>query len=165
MSSYHLPYLLIRIALGGIFIYAGSIKLVAPVSFAAQIEAYGMLPEFLLLPTAVLLPFIEVLAGIGLVFDIRGSLAAITSLLCLFIAILATALWLGLDVDCGCFGPDDPEATAFSGLKTALDRDLVMLAGAIFLYVCRHRGSLRPREAVAVVHQLFGERRKNDARG
>jgi hypothetical protein len=77
---------------------------------------------------------LEVIAGIGLLFDIRGSLALITGLLVLFMVVLGYGIWMGLDVDCGCFGPEDPEAEAFHGLRLSLFRDLVMMAG-VFLYM------------------------------
>ncbi len=51
---------------------------------------------------------------------------------------------MGLDVDCGCFGAEDPEAEAFHGLRTALYRDLVMMAGIVFLYVWRRIRSIEP---------------------
>jgi uncharacterized membrane protein YphA (DoxX/SURF4 family) len=120
-----------RWVLGAVFIYAGSIKLLEPKTFAVLIDAYGIVPEGLLMPVSILLPALEVAAGIGLLFDIEGSLSVIAALLCLFIAILGYGIWMGLDVDCGCFGPQDPEAKAFHGLRQSLYRDLVMLAGIV----------------------------------
>lgn len=141
MNIPDLIYRLLRLGLGGIFIYAGSIKLLSPETFAVLIDAYGLIPEAMVMPVAVFLPALEVVAGIGLVFDIEGSLAAITGLLVIFIAILGYGIWMGLDVDCGCFGPEDPEAEAFHGLRTSLYRDLVMLSGIAFLYAWRkYRG-------------------------
>jgi len=105
-----------------------------PKTFAVLIEAYGIVPEGLLMPVAVVLPALEVAAGVGLLFDIEGSLSMIAALLMLFIAILSYGIWMGLDVDCGCFGPEDPEAKAFHGLRQSLHRDLVMLAGIAFVY-------------------------------
>ena len=121
-------YKLSRWSLGGIFIYAGSIKLLEPGTFAVLIDAYGIVPERLLTPVAVALPAMEVFAGIGLLFDIKGSLSMISGLLALFIAILGYGIRMGLDVDCGCFGPEEPEAKAFHGLRMTLYRDLAMLA-------------------------------------
>ncbi len=124
---------LCRFGLGGIFIYAGASKLLTPGIFATLIGAYGLLPEALLLPFAIFLLGLEVAAGIGLVFNIKGSLAIITGLLVLFIFVLGYGIHLGLDVDCGCFSPGDPEAKAFHGLRASLYRDLVMLAGVAYL--------------------------------
>jgi uncharacterized membrane protein YphA (DoxX/SURF4 family) len=137
-------YQLLRWSLGGIFIYSGITKLITPASFAVLIDAYGLVPEILLMPVAVLIPVLEVLAGAGLLVDLRGSLAVITGLLLLFVAILGFGIWMGLDVDCGCFGPEDPEAKAFHGLSAALYRDIAMLGAVVFLYWWRSSRKLEP---------------------
>jgi len=51
-----------------------------------------------------------------------------------FIGVLSYGIAIGLDIDCGCFGPGDPEGEAFHSLRSALMRDCFMLAGAAFLY-------------------------------
>jgi len=156
-------YRLCRWTLGGIFIYAGGIKLLEPKIFAFLIEAYGIIPEELLIPVAVGLPLLEVIAGFGLLFDIRGSLGLITGLLVLFMVVIGYGIWLGLDVDCGCFGPEDPEADAFHGLRLSLFRDLVMMAGVVFFYGWRLYRAIRPARVMVIVNQLFNKGRKEDA--
>jgi uncharacterized membrane protein YphA (DoxX/SURF4 family) len=152
-----------RWVLGAVFIYAGSIKLLEPETFAALIDAYGIAPEDLLMPASILLPALEVAAGIGLLFDIEGSLSVIAALLCLFIAILGYGIWMGLDVDCGCFGPQDPEAKAFHGLRQSLYRDLFMLAGIVCLYAWRRHRAIRPVKIMPFINKLFKKRRTEDA--
>lgn len=138
-------YRFFRWILGCIFIYSGTTKLLAPKTFAVLIEAYGLVPDGLIMPVAMILPAMEVVAGAGLMVDIRGSLAVIAGLLLLFIAILTYGILMGLDVDCGCFGPDDPEAEAFHGLRAALYRDMLMMATVGFLYGWRRYRNVRPR--------------------
>ena len=128
-------YKLCRWTLGGIFIYTGSIKLLEPEIFAVLIQAYGIVPEGLLMPVAIILPVLEIFAGMGLFFDIKGSLPIIAGLLVLFVAILGYGLFMGLDVDCGCFGPEDPESKAFHGLRPAMYKDLVMIATVAFIFI------------------------------
>ena len=127
-------YRLLRWFIGGLFIYSGTTKLLAPQTFAVLIDAYGIVPDGLLMPVSVILPALEVLAGVGLLFDTHGSLVVITGLLLLFVAILGYGIRMGLDVDCGCFGPEDPEVEAFHGLRPAFYRDMVMLTAVVFLY-------------------------------
>jgi hypothetical protein len=146
-----------------VFIYAGSVKLMAPEVFAVLIGAYGILPEGLVMPAAIVLPALEVAAGIGLLFDLEGSLAVITGLLGLFIAILAYGISMGLDVDCGCFGPEDLEAEAFHGLRTSLYRDLAMLAWVVFFYGWRRYRAIRPVRITLLADKLFKKRRRKDA--
>ncbi len=156
-------YRLCRWALGLIFIYAGCVKLQAPMTFAAQIEAWGILPDGLLVPAAVGLPLLEVAAGFGVLFDVRGSLAVVAGLLAVFIAVLGWGIWMGLDVDCGCFGPGDVESAAFHGLRVSLWRDLAMMAGVVFLYAWRRCGARRPASGVVLADHLFSKRRKENA--
>lgn len=158
-------YRLLRWSLGGIFIYSAWTKLLAPQTFAVLLDAYGLVPQALLLPMAVMLPALEMVAGIGLLFDIHGSLAAITGLLLLFVAILGYGIRMGLDVDCGCFGPDDPEAQAFHGLQPALYRDLAMLTSAAFLYGWRHLGAVKPVKLTTFMDKLLKKGRTEDAYG
>ena len=158
-------YRTLRWGLGAIFIYAGGTKLLTPEIFAVLIEAYGIVPDALLIPVAIMLPLMEVIAGIGLLFDIRGSLAIFTMLLVLFIAILGFGITMGLDVDCGCFGPQDPEAEAFHGLRLSLHRDLVLLAGVVLLYVIRRAKAIRPTRVALLIHHLFRKRRRENVYG
>lgn len=165
MIVFDWTYRVLRWVLGAVFIYAGSTKLLTPEVFAVLIEAYGILPESLLLPAAIALPVLEVAAGIGLLFDIEGSLAAITGLLTLFVAILGYGIRMGLDVDCGCFGPEDPESRAFHGLRTTLYRDLLMLAGVAFLYGWRRYRAIRPVKIMGGINKRFNRRRSENAYG
>ncbi|MDD3618733.1 MAG: MauE/DoxX family redox-associated membrane protein [Desulfobulbaceae bacterium] len=134
-------YRLVRWTLAVLFVWAGSMKLADPQAFAVIIRDFGLVPGWSVMPIAMILPAVEVIAALGLIFDMRGSLAVITGLTAFFIAILLYGIHLGLDIDCGCFGPEDPEARAYHGLRAALFRDLIMLAGILFLYGWRLRNS------------------------
>lgn len=138
-------YRLLRWLLAGVFIGAGARKLADPVSFAVIVDAYGILPAGLLMPVAILLPLLEVIAGIGLIFDLRGSLATLAALLALFLLVLGYGLHMGLDVDCGCFGPHDPEGAAYASIRPAFYRDLAMAAGVAYLYLWRWVRERSPR--------------------
>ena len=125
-------YHFLRLGLACVFIYAGFIKLLDPRAFAQAIAQYDLLPEGLLPLVAVGLPVLELLAGLGLIGEIRGSLTLTAILLLIFLAILGYAVWHNLDIDCGCFAADELDAQ--HGVKTAFWRDLIMLGAALFLY-------------------------------
>jgi rhodanese-related sulfurtransferase/uncharacterized membrane protein YphA (DoxX/SURF4 family) len=148
-------YRLIRWSLFVVFLHAGATKLADPKAFAALIDAYGIVPDPLLMPLAIGLPLLEVVAAIGLVADIRGSLAAISGMLAIFMAILIYGIRMGLDVDCGCFGPEDIEARAYHGLREALCRDLVMAAGIVYLYEWRYIRSAGPLELSQIIQRVM----------
>lgn len=124
----------VRLVLGVMFAVAGVLKLTAPMEFAIVIDAFGLVPTFMAMPLAYVLPVVEIVAGVGLIFDLKGSLPVVAGLTLLFLAVLGYAMYLGLDIDCGCYGPDDPEAAAFSSLRTSFYRDLLMLAGIVYCY-------------------------------
>jgi hypothetical protein len=136
----------LRLLLAGVFLWSGISKALAPGEFAAIIEAYGLLPEALATPTALLLILLELVAAGGLLFEKRGALALISLLMLLFLLVLGYAIALGLDIDCGCFGPGDPEAAAFHGLREAFQRDLWLLLVIGYLYCWRfiNRPTLTP---------------------
>ncbi|MBW1752315.1 MAG: DoxX family protein [Deltaproteobacteria bacterium] len=151
------PYRAVRFIIAGIFLWFGIAKLLNPQSFVVIIDAYGLIPENLLMPVAVCLPALEVIAAIGLIMDARGSLAIIAALLALFMAILGYGLWMGLDIDCGCFGPEDHEGRAYQGLRPTLYRDVVMMAGVFYLYFWRYHQSVSPVRLRALLNNQSGE--------
>ena len=126
-------YHFIRFVLGSIFVYAGFIKLIDPKTFAKAISQYDLVPESMLIPVAIGLPAIEFLAGLGLIFAIRGSLSIIFGLLVTFVIVLWYGILNNLSIDCGCFSPE--ELKSYTSLWYAFYRDLVMIAAVIYLYV------------------------------
>lgn len=123
---------LLRWVLGGLFLYAGALKLSDPLAFAIQIEKYGLLPAAWLDPAAWLLSIGEILAGLATMLGLRGGIEAIGLLLLVFLAVLGYAWWSGLDVPCGCFSLEDGQYRY--GIQLAIVRDLLLLAGAGFLF-------------------------------
>lgn len=130
-------YTLARVGLATSFLVAGAFKIQDPMTFALTVDAFGILPDFLIMPTAICLPLFEIIGALALIFDIRGSLGLITLMILVFITVLGYGLHMGLDIDCGCYGPGDPEGEAFAGIRQALWRDMVMLGCAAFLYAWR----------------------------
>jgi uncharacterized membrane protein YphA (DoxX/SURF4 family) len=145
----------VRLILAAVFIYAGVTKLADPAAFAVVIAGYGLMPKVLAPLAALGLPALEVLAGIGLVFDVRGSLLAIGGMTVLFLTVLAYGMILGLDVDCGCYGQGDPEAEAYSGLREAFVRDVFLLLGVAYAYVWRVRRKLPLRNPLQLIASKF----------
>uniref|UniRef100_A0A7C3WJE0 Methylamine utilisation protein MauE domain-containing protein n=1 Tax=Fundidesulfovibrio putealis TaxID=270496 RepID=A0A7C3WJE0_9BACT len=126
--------LLLRAGLALAFLAAGALKLWRPEVFAVTIRAFGILPDALVTPVSIALPALEAAGALLLLFDRRWGLELVTGLLLIFVAILVYALRMGLDVDCGCYGPSDPEREAFGSIRDALWRDGAMLAGAAYLF-------------------------------
>lgn len=149
-----LIYHLIRVLISVIFLWSGLSKLINPAEFAVIVDGYGLISDAWILPLAMILPLLEMVFGLGLLLEIRGSLAVITGLLMLFLAILSYGIWLGLDVDCGCFGPKDPESEAIHSLRPALYRDFAMITGVVYLYVWRYYRSIKPIRLMSFFNSL-----------
>ena len=150
----HLTWLyhFLRLGLACIFIYAGFIKLLDPRTFAHAIAQYDLIPDGLLPLVAVGLPALELLAGLGLIFEFRGSLTLMAILLLMFLVILGNAVWYNLDIDCGCFAGDELDAQ--HRVKTAFWRDLLMIGVALFLY-WRRRSRMPRRFMIGKINRIL----------
>ena len=135
---------ILRSGLGALFVWSGGAKLLDPRHFTVTIESFGLIPDATVLPAALSLAVVEIVAGLGLIFNASWGLGVVSGLLLLFVAVLSYGIWLGLDVDCGCFGPHDPEGKAYHGMRPALYRDAAMLATVGYLYHQRRKKSLYP---------------------
>jgi len=98
--------LLFRVIVGGVFIWAGALKIADPLGFAQSIKNYQVVSPPLALLIAVVLPWVEVLSGAFLIIGVfkRSSALLISLLLIGFIGLVAFALARGIDTSCGCFG-------------------------------------------------------------
>ncbi len=123
--------LLLRVALAGIFIYAGYVKLRDPWQlFAASIASYEIVPMWAAEILAKTFPWFEVAIGAGLLIGwklLRPSAVLITLVLIFFNVMLWRAFLQGKEIDCGCFGTG--EALTWKTLV----RDGSMLAGALLV--------------------------------
>src|SRR5450432_871157 len=133
--------LILRIALGAIFIYAAYTKLTESWRlFAAGIASYEVLPMWAVELLARTLPWFELLVGLLLIAGrwLRVSSIATSALLLVFFSLMVRAYFKGMTIECGCFGPG--EAISW---KTLL-RDDSMLAGSLFVTVMAFLGTRDP---------------------
>ncbi len=104
----YLPWLVARLFLGGIFIFAGFLKLSQPVEiFRGMIASYGVIPYLWIGPIAHISPWFEFIAGIFLVVGYfpRGSAIVLGALCVSFIGLIGWSKLNGtLPANCGCFG-------------------------------------------------------------
>lgn len=139
----------LRWLLGGIFIYAGVLKILSPPPFADSIATFRLLPAPLINLLALGLPVFEVAVGGLLVVGryVRAAALGVLVMTGVFAFALASALARGLPVDCGCFGS---KAASAGQAWVSLRRDLLLGAAAWLLY--RHGlstvASFFPRQVV-----------------
>ncbi|MCE5273699.1 MAG: DoxX family membrane protein [Deltaproteobacteria bacterium] len=95
-----------RIGLGAMFLYAGIAKIADPAGFSQAVYNYHLLPPWFVNIAAIVLPWVEVVAGTCLVLGlwIPGGALIVSALLLVFTLALGFNLSRGLDIACGCFG-------------------------------------------------------------
>ncbi|MCK4644764.1 MAG: DoxX family membrane protein [Candidatus Aminicenantes bacterium] len=95
-----------RLIVGGVFIWAGILKIIDPLGFAQSVANYRIFPSALSFFLALVMPWMEVVCGAFLVFGIfrRASSFLFSGLLGAFLVLVAVTILRGIDVDCGCFG-------------------------------------------------------------
>tara|TARA_B100000029_G_C17450741_1_gene914908 strand:+ start:404 stop:847 length:444 start_codon:yes stop_codon:yes gene_type:complete len=101
--------LLARIVLGLVFIYASFDKIINPIEFSNSIDNYHITPIVLNNIFGLVIPWIEFVLGICLLFGVFLDGAAFISigLLYWFIFIISQAIFRGIDLHCGCFSSEN----------------------------------------------------------
>jgi uncharacterized membrane protein YphA (DoxX/SURF4 family) len=94
-----------RLYLGGLFIAASLHKIANPASFALDVATYRLLPLVTINMFALVIPWVELIAGVMLVLGLRVRAAALVTsgLMAAFMGALGWALVQGLEMSCGCF--------------------------------------------------------------
>ena len=102
------PYVttILRIFIGFVFIYASIEKILDPAYFAGTIRNYQIVPDAITNLVAIILPWLELICGILLLAGFWHQTAAfiLTLLMVAFIIAILSAIFRGLDIECGCFG-------------------------------------------------------------
>lgn len=120
--------LVLRYVLGFVFVYAAIEKIAIPEEFAKAIMNYRILPLATVNLAAIVIPWIELLAGLGLIagVSIRSNAVLILSMLVVFSIAIVIALVRGLDISCGCFGTASASKVGWA----RLGEDIAMIIGA-----------------------------------
>jgi hypothetical protein len=131
--------ILIRLGIGGMFIFASYFKIADPRGFAVLIAQYQFLPHDIINMWALILPQIEFWFGFALIVTpfIKECTVVILALFASFITALVWALALDLGITCGCFAIDGAQSK--SEAWTALIRDLILLWPTIWLLTRNNR--------------------------
>jgi uncharacterized membrane protein YphA (DoxX/SURF4 family) len=121
----------LRLLVGGAFVFAGALKIADPAKFAVDVGNYRLLPHEMINLVAILLPWIEITAGAFVLAGIwlRAAALVITSLTVVFFFAIVSALARGLDIECGCFGTVGGQQVGLVNL--ALDATLFSLAALL----------------------------------
>jgi uncharacterized membrane protein YphA (DoxX/SURF4 family) len=123
--------LVLRVALGLVFLAAGGLKVGHADVFASEIAGFQLLPHALIAPLALLLPFLELMIGVYLVLGLFTRFAAWLAALemAVFAGAIASAVLRGISTSCGCFGPSDHATTSWP----EVGRDLGFTLAAVII--------------------------------
>lgn len=108
-----------RILLGLIFVVASMSKIFFPHDFATVIYNYQVLPGILVATTALIIPWLELVCGACLVFNIlpKGATMILSGLMVVFVGLLSFNIYRGLNIACGCFTTNlESDANMFEAL-------------------------------------------------
>lgn len=129
----------LRLALGGLFVFAAYNKIGNIQAFAFAIKGFKVLDAEthgqLIISAAYTIPWIEMIAGVMLILGLkaRAAAAALGIMLLVFIAALVhVILDESIDADCSCFGDMNLVCKATVGWCQVI-RDLIMLVPVIYL--------------------------------
>jgi len=123
-----------RFILGFVFVYAGAEKISDPSGFAGSIYNYKIFPLFSINIFAIIIPWIEVVSGLLLIFGIalKENALIINIFLIGFIVLITISLFRGLNIDCGCFGTEGGDTI---GIQKIIEDVLLLVLGIqIFLF-------------------------------
>lgn len=124
-----------RLIIGGVFVYASVHKILDPADFAQAIRNYQLAPAALTNLAAIVLPWLELIAGSLLILGVqtRSSAVVTTCLLAVFLVGLYRAYFIGLDIACGCFTSASNSAGRIDVLT--LTRDSILFLVSLFVVV------------------------------
>jgi putative oxidoreductase len=118
----------VRVAIGCMFLYSSLPKIRQPYDFLSSVYSYELVGPKLGMFIAMTLPWLEILVGICLIGDIfvGGALLASIVMVAMFTFVLASALYNGLQITCGCFGASSTEIIGYS---TLIRSSIILLSG------------------------------------
>ncbi len=122
---------ILRLYLSLVFIFSGLEKINDLQSFAQSIENYKILPLYLVNIAAIIIPWIEVVAGSLLLFGIwiKENSIIILTLLFIFTVALIIALAKGLNINCGCQGTAYAQRISIAKILENVSMIIVALLG------------------------------------
>lgn len=141
--------LVARVVLGALFITAGVLKLRDPTRFAESILAFKItfMPDHLVQLAAFAMPWTEILAGVLLVIGrwTRGSALLVSTMLVMFLVMIASAIYRKLSLSCSCFGDLEFPCPAEVGPCHLIRNGVLLAMGLLVLFLGPDRLALDRR--------------------
>ncbi len=118
---------IVRLYIALVFILSGLDKINDLAAFSDAIENYKLLPLELVNIFAIIIPWVEVVAGAILLFGIfiKENSVIIFSLLAVFTLAVLLAVVQGLNIDCGCQGTSQGQQV---GIQKLMENTILLIA-------------------------------------
>jgi len=131
--------LVVRLGLGCLFLWSSLPKIRQPYDFLSSVYNYELIGPKLGVLVAMTLPWAELLVGVCLVGGIfvSGALLVSIGMATMFAFVLASALYRGLEISCGCFSASGAGIISYSTLIRACAILLASIAAYISLVALR----------------------------
>ena len=135
--------LIFRLSLGAMFIYVSMDKINDPSTFSDDIRAYQIVPFGFENFLAIILPWLELLTGLGLVIGVMVDGAALLSMgmLVVFIIAISSAILRGFNIECGCGLKEDE----IVGAQKLLENTIFFLMGLCIINRTSHKYEIFPK--------------------
>ncbi len=133
------PLLLLgfRLVVGIVFIYASIDKISDPLGFSDNVDNYHATPVYLNNLIALIVPWMELIVGLCLIFGkfIQGASLLSAVLMIVFIVLIGQALFRGIDLHCGCFktATDVSVTSLRSEMIRRILEDIVLLGMSLII--------------------------------
>lgn len=129
---------ILRVVLAGIFLAAGGSKILEPMLFQAVIQSYFAMPASLALVMAIVVPWIEIMAALSLLFNWKTlySSGLIAGMSLFFFGLMAINYGKELPFGCGCFGFNGAELVSIYHVA----RELIIFSLAAMLFYMTKNG-------------------------
>ena len=126
---------ILRLVLAFIFILSALEKFKSLESFALNVDAYQIFPAIVVNLIVVIIPWLELFVGFGLLFKfkLRANLLLYLILMICFTILVVIAMIKGLDIECGCFG----ESSTKVGLVKIIENMMIIFMNLILLKFCK----------------------------
>lgn len=127
-----------RLVVGGVWLYAGWIKIGDPEGSVTAVRAYQLLPLSLADAVGRVLPALEMAIGACLVLGLLTRMVAgLSALLQVAFIIGITSVWVRhIPIDCGCFGPGGAAGEdAFSHYPWEIARDTGLFLLSLWMVI------------------------------
>ena len=133
----------LRLIIGGIFVYASLDKIVRPDRLAEIIMNYQILPFDMVNISAIWLPYLELLVGVFVITRVwlRACSLLLIGLSFLYISAILSALTRHIPLVCGCFSVSSQSFKTWGSLW----QEFLLLLGCILLWATTRKNVNLPK--------------------